>query len=112
MSGPIQTIRTWGEMIKFSHSVFAMPLALMATFLAGRNLSGRHMPRPGQLVLIVACMVLARGLAMTFNRIVDYEIDARNPRTRNRPLQTGRLSLRAAIFFAGFCVGGFMACCA
>ncbi len=112
MSGSIRTIRTWGEMIALSHSVFALPFALIATFLAGRNLSDRCLPRPGQLVLVVACMVLARGLAMTFNRIVDFDIDARNPRTQNRPLQTGRLTLRAAIFFAGFCAGGFIACCA
>jgi 4-hydroxybenzoate polyprenyltransferase len=111
MPGALTKVRTWGEMIKFSHSLFAMPFALMGTFLAGRNLPGRHLPRPGQLILIVGCMVLARSVAMTFNRIADYEIDIRNPRTRNRPLQTGRLSLRAALFFCGFCIGGFFACC-
>ncbi|MBN1343079.1 MAG: UbiA family prenyltransferase [Phycisphaerae bacterium] len=97
-------------MIKFSHSVFALPFALIATFLAGRHLPG-GLPRPGQVVLIVGCMVLARSLAMTFNRIVDYEIDAKNPRTKDRPLQTGRLSRRMALFFSGCCIGGFMACC-
>jgi len=98
-------------MIRFSHSVFAMPFALIATFLAGRHLPERGVPLPGQLILIVGCMVFARSVAMTFNRIVDREIDARNPRTQDRPLQTGRLSLRAAMFFFGFCVGGFLACC-
>lgn len=98
-------------MIKFSHSIFALPFAMIATFLAGRDLPGRGLPRPGQVILIVGCMVFARSVAMTFNRIVDREIDARNPRTWSRPLQTGRLSMRSALFFCGFCIGGFMACC-
>lgn len=111
MSTVVASIRTWGEMIKFSHSIFALPFALIATFLAGRDLAGRNLPLPGQIILIVGCMVFARSVAMTFNRIVDREIDARNPRTQTRPLQTGRLSLRAAIFFCGFCIGAFLACC-
>jgi len=111
MASLITALRTWGEMIKFSHSVFALPFALMATFLAGRNLPGRELPRPGQFVLIVGCMVLARSVAMTFNRIADRTIDARNPRTQDRPLPTGRLSLRAALAFFGACAGGFLVCC-
>ncbi len=98
-------------MIKITHSVFALPFALIATFLAGANLPS-GLPRPGQFLLIVGCMVFARSVAMTFNRIADVEIDARNPRTSNRPLQTGRISLRATLFFFGFCIGGFIACCA
>jgi 4-hydroxybenzoate polyprenyltransferase len=83
-------------MIKLPHSVFALPFALMATFLAGRHLPGRGWPYLGQLALIVVCMVAARSTAMTFNRIVDAEIDARNPRTAGRPLPAGRLSRAAA----------------
>ncbi len=91
-------VRTWAEMIKFAHSVFALPFALMAAFLAGRHLpEGR--PTLLLLALIVVCMVSARSAAMTFNRIVDYTIDSRNPRTAGRPLQTGRLSLAAAWVF-------------
>jgi len=89
-------IRVWAEMVKLSHSVFALPFALMAAFLAGRNLAGRDLPYPGQLGLIVLCMVAARSAAMTFNRIVDAEIDGRNPRTAGRPLPAGRLSRVAA----------------
>ena len=89
-------IRVWAEMVKLSHSVFALPFALMAAFLAGRNLEGRDLPYPGQLGLIVLCMVAARSAAMTFNRIVDAEIDGRNPRTAGRPLPAGRLSRVAA----------------
>ena len=96
MNAVLRAIRTWGEMVKFSHSVFALPFALIATFLAGRNIEGRDWPHPGQLILIIVCMVAARSVAMTFNRIVDAAIDARNPRTAARPLPAGRLSRAAA----------------
>lgn len=92
----VRSIRTWAEMVKFSHSVFALPFALIAAILAGRDLKGRDCPYAGQLGLIVLCMVAARSAAMTFNRIVDAQIDARNPRTAGRPLPAGRLSFPAA----------------
>lgn len=90
------SVRVWAETVKLAHSVFALPFAVMAAFLAGRHLPGRGWPYMGQLGLILLCMVSARSVAMTFNRIVDAQIDARNPRTRNRPLPAGRLSTRAA----------------
>jgi 4-hydroxybenzoate polyprenyltransferase len=102
-------------MIKFSHSIFALPFALIATFLAGRHLPGGR-PTAMHLLLIVVCMVAARSVAMTFNRIVDFSIDARNPRTAGRPLPAGRLTLiQAWIFLAIFfvtyalgCIGFFL----
>ncbi|MEE9295124.1 MAG: UbiA-like polyprenyltransferase [Phycisphaerae bacterium] len=99
MPGIAYSVRTWSEMIKVSHSVFALPFALIATFLAGRELEGLHRPHAGQLVLIVVCMVAGRSVAMTFNRIVDKEIDAGNPRTAGRPLPAGKLKVRAAYGF-------------
>ncbi len=112
----IRPFRVWAEMVKLSHSVFALPFALMAAFLAGRGIEGRGRPFWGQLVLIVVCMVTARSVAMTFNRIVDAEIDARNPRTAGRPLPTGRLSRAAAWLMFGLsavtfgigCIGFYM----
>ena len=92
----VYSIRTWAEMIKFSHSVFALPFALMAAFLAARNLDGRAWPYPGQLGLIIVCMVSGRSVAMTFNRIIDAAIDAGNPRTAGRPLPSGRITRTAA----------------
>ncbi len=111
-----ETVQTWAEMVKFSHSIFALPFALMAAFLAGRNIEGRGWPYPGQIGLILICMVAARSVAMTFNRIVDAQIDARNPRTAQRPLPAGKLSLTAAwillalaaITFAIACLGFFL----
>jgi 4-hydroxybenzoate polyprenyltransferase len=99
-------------MIKLSHSVFALPFALMAAFLAGRNIAGLGRPSWGQLGLVLACMVAARSVAMTFNRIADRDIDARNPRTRNRPLQTGRLTPAAAWVFLAVAASLFVLGCA
>lgn len=96
MTSAVSSVRIWAEMIKLSHSIFALPFALMAAFLAGRNIQGRGWPYIGQLGLILVCMLSARSVAMTFNRIVDADIDARNPRTAQRPLPVGRLTLLAA----------------
>ncbi|RME38479.1 MAG: 4-hydroxybenzoate octaprenyltransferase [Planctomycetota bacterium] len=91
-----RSVRVWADMVKLSHSVFALPFALMATFLAARHLPHRTVPYAGQLGLIVLCMVAARSVAMTFNRIVDARLDARNPRTAARPLPAGRITFVAA----------------
>lgn len=116
MSSAISAFGIWAEMVKLSHSLFALPFALIATFLAGRNIDERGWPHLGQLGLIVVCMVSARSVAMTFNRIVDAQIDARNPRTTSRPLPSGRLSLVAAFTMLGLsavtfgvgCLGFFL----
>lgn len=98
--------RTWAEMIKLGHSLFAMPWALLAAFMAAGGA-----PSAAQVALVVACMVGARSAAMTFNRIVDADIDARNPRTANRPLPAGQISRAAAWgFFVAAC-GLFAAGC-
>ena len=85
----------FGRMIKFSHSIFALPFALASGVLAART----HPTTWKQWVLIVVCMVCARSAAMGFNRIVDRDVDARNPRTAIRELPSGQVSLRAAIAF-------------
>ncbi len=108
MSGLATSVRTWADMIKLAHSVFALPFAALALFLAARP----EPPTALQSVLILACMVGARSAAMTFNRIVDAEIDAANPRTAMRPLPAGRLTRRDAwSFFAASC-GVFLLGCA
>ena len=103
----VTTVRTWGEMIRFRHSVFALPFALLATFLAARP------QRPGwtQLGLIVLCMVAGRSAAMTFNRIADARLDAANPRTAGRPLPRGTISTAAAwAFFVAACALFLLGC--
>jgi 4-hydroxybenzoate polyprenyltransferase len=84
-------MRTVLEMIKFEHSVFALPFALVGALLASRA-SGR-LPSWQQVLWIVVAMVGARSAAMTFNRIADAEYDRRNPRTAHRALPAGELSV-------------------
>src|ERR1700726_804623 len=86
------------EMIKFEHSVFALPFALVGALLAARE-SGT-LPTWQQLLWIIVAMVGARSAAMTMNRIADLEYDRRNPRTAMRALPTGELSLGFAWAFA------------
>jgi 4-hydroxybenzoate polyprenyltransferase len=84
-------IRTVLEMIKFEHSVFALPFALVGALLAARE-AGR-LPTWAQFGWIVVAMVGARSAAMTMNRIADIEYDRRNPRTANRALPKGEISI-------------------
>jgi 4-hydroxybenzoate polyprenyltransferase len=110
-TSPLQTIRIWADMVKFAHSVFALPFALIATFMAGRHLPEGH-PHWLQLVLIILCMVGARSFAMTFNRIADAMLDARNPRTMNRPLPAGSITRASAWVFLITAAVAFMLACA
>ncbi|HEX3748601.1 MAG TPA: UbiA-like polyprenyltransferase [Bryobacteraceae bacterium] len=88
------------EMIKFEHSVFALPFALTGALLAFRQ-SGFGSPGLARQVLwIVIAMVAARSAAMAFNRVIDAEIDARNPRTKMRAIPAGLLSPQFAWCFA------------
>lgn len=89
-------LRTTLEMIKFSHSVFALPFALTAAAYATGGFPGWQ-----PTLLIIAAMISARSAAMAFNRLVDHNFDARNPRTQDRPLPSGRLSRG---FVIGFCL--------
>ncbi len=77
------------EMIKWEHSVFALPFALCGAMLAARG-----MPTAAQLGWIVLCMVSARSAAMAFNRVADAQIDAANPRTTTRAIPAGALSMK------------------
>ncbi|HEY0701827.1 MAG TPA: UbiA-like polyprenyltransferase [Candidatus Acidoferrales bacterium] len=85
------------EMIKFEHSVFALPFALVGAMLAARAAGG--LPTWRQILWIVVAMVGARSAAMTMNRIADVEFDGRNPRTASRALPKGELSLAFAWIF-------------
>jgi len=85
-------VRLTLEMIKFEHSVFALPFALTGALLAVREGGLDVRALWGKLLWIVVAMVGARSAAMTFNRLIDAEIDARNPRTRMRHIPAGVLS--------------------
>jgi 4-hydroxybenzoate polyprenyltransferase len=91
-SALLRKLRLTLEMIKFEHSVFALPFALTGAMLAIRE-SGFQLERLWlKLILIVVAMVGARSAAMAFNRAVDADIDARNPRTAARHIPAGLLS--------------------
>src|SRR5262245_53159955 len=79
-------------MIKFEHSVFALPFALTGALLAWREGGFVKEGLWGKLIWIVVAMVAARSVAMAFNRLLDSDIDARNPRTEKRHLPAGLLS--------------------
>ncbi len=91
--------RTVLEMIKFEHSIFALPFALTGALLAARYGQGEAWPSLRQLIWIIVAMVGARSAAMTMNRIVDVAYDRANPRTSNRALATGALSIGFAWAF-------------
>src|ERR1700676_1647382 len=85
------------EMIKFEHSVFPLPFALVGALLAARE--GGGLPTWRQILWIVVAMVSARSAAMTVNRIADLDYDRRNPRTANRAIPAGELSVGFAWAF-------------
>src|SRR5690349_17301502 len=88
------TIRKWGSFVRFSHTVFALPFALAAMAVAARDQRG--WPGWQKFGLILLAMISARTCAMAFNRIVDRKFDALNPRTHERHLVTGQISLASA----------------
>lgn len=83
----LRSIGTTLEMIKWEHSIFALPFALTGAMLAASG-----WPRPMQLVWIIVCMVTARSAAMAFNRWADADLDGANPRTQMRAIPAGHLS--------------------
>ena len=99
-------IKTYASFVRFSHSVFALPFALVGMILAART-EGFVWSR---LIWIVACMVSARSAAMGFNRLVDAAYDARNPRTASRELPTGRMTQTEAQVFVAVSSVAFIAC--
>jgi 4-hydroxybenzoate polyprenyltransferase len=95
MAGRLRTVL---EMIKFEHSVFALPFALIGALLAARATT-HGWPSLRQVLWIIVAMVAARSAAMTINRIVDLRYDKENPRTKTRALATGALSVSFAWAF-------------
>lgn len=92
----LRKLRLTLEMIRFEHSIFALPFALTGALLAWRAGGFPTSGLAAQLGWIVLCMVSARSAAMAFNRLLDADIDARNPRTQSRHLPAGLLSTRFA----------------
>src|ERR1041385_7117273 len=94
------------SLIKFSHTVFALPFAMIGFFLAvwqqgyGFDLK--------TFLLVIACMVCARSAAMGFNRVADLKFDRENPRTAQREIPAGDITKNSALFFVIVCCIGFI----
>src|SRR5258708_9540518 len=97
-------IRSFLELIRFSHTLFALPFALTGAVLAWKIAGFQWV----HLVGILLCMVFARSAAMAFNRLADRRFDAVNPRTAGRHLPAGKLSPAAVWAFTLFCIAGFI----
>lgn len=107
----LKKILEFGHMVRFSHSLFAMPFALGSMWVAANGFRGMSAAEIARIVvLILLCMVTARNSAMSFNRIADADIDAKNPRTAGRHLPAGRLSKNAVIAFLAVNGVLFVAC--
>lgn len=100
-------IRHLLELIRFSHTVFALPFALLSAVLAWRLPDSPF--QATQLLGIVLCMICARSAAMAFNRIVDRHLDATNPRTERRHIPAGILSVTAVVIFTIVSSAAFVA---
>jgi 4-hydroxybenzoate polyprenyltransferase len=102
----LRTFSKWAAFVKFPHTAFALPFALAAMAVAARD--NRGWPGWRKFGLILAAMVCARTCAMAFNRIVDREFDALNPRTASRHLPTGQISLVSAVTLCAFAAAGLV----
>src|SRR6266436_1921465 len=101
----VKPLRKLLEMIRFGHTLFALPFALLSAALAWQD----HPFRWADLLGILLCMVFARSAAMAFNRLADRHYDAANPRTIQRHLPSGQLSLISVWIFTLLCSAGFVA---
>lgn len=103
--------RVYLEMIKFEHSIFALPFAMIGMMWGSLSAFGTAWPGARIFILVVVAMVSCRSAAMAWNRIADRDIDANNPRTKVRAIPAGLLTLRqSTIFFYGSCLIFFLAC--
>jgi 4-hydroxybenzoate polyprenyltransferase len=100
--------REYLDLVKFHHTLFALPFALLGGALAAWGPDGWR-GRIQDWAGILLCMALARTSAMAFNRLVDRHYDALNPRTSGRHLPAGRLKAQSVMILTAMCVGGFIA---
>ena len=103
-TGPLARLSVFAQDIKIAHTVFALPFALLSTFLAANG-----SPRVGQLLLILACMLTARTVAMAANRLLDAKLDKLNPRTARRAIPSGTLSRSFYTLTLLACAAAFVA---
>ncbi|HEX4056661.1 MAG TPA: 4-hydroxybenzoate octaprenyltransferase [Tepidisphaeraceae bacterium] len=103
----MRRLRLFAGDIKIHHTVFALPWAILSAALAGRTFPGSL--TLGKIALILVCMVTARTVAMSANRLIDADLDAKNPRTARRAVPSGLLSRRFVLAILAICCCGFVA---
>ncbi|MDO9001128.1 MAG: UbiA-like polyprenyltransferase [Bacteroidota bacterium] len=103
----LSSIKTYFSLIKFSHTIFALPFAIIGFSLAISNQN--YSFNLQKFLLVIACMVFARSAAMAFNRYIDRKFDGQNPRTIVREIPSGKISPTAALLFVIICCFGFVA---
>jgi 4-hydroxybenzoate polyprenyltransferase len=106
-AGGFGSVRRFLELIRFSHTVFALPFALFSAVLAWQQPDVTFRVR--DVVGLLLCMVFARSASMAFNRLADRGFDAQNPRTAGRHLPAGLLSVTSVSLFTAACASGFVA---
>jgi len=104
----ISTVNKYLSLVKFSHTIFAMPFAMTGFFMA--TIKAQQPFHWQQFLLVVLCMVFARSAAMAFNRWLDADIDKRNPRTAQREIPAGIIAPGNALFFVIANAALFMLC--
>ena len=95
----MSTIKNYLSLVKFSHTIFAMPFALIGFFLATQHSSFSIQHLVVVFILVLICMITARSAAMAFNRYLDRSFDAKNPRTAIREIPKGIISANSALRF-------------
>lgn len=100
----VQRLSTFGSFVKFSHSIFALPFALVMVVLVAREKAVTM----AQVALLIVCVVAARTAAMAFNRFIDADIDAKNPRTEKREIPAGVVSKGSALRLIFVSSGAFL----
>ena len=124
----MEKIKNYLSLIKFAHTIFAMPFALIGFFLGIKSLSDpmKVIPVPGpgwhtmihspdtllfKFILVVLCMIFARSAAMAFNRLLDANFDMKNPRTAIREIPAGIIKPSNALWFVVISCAAFILCC-
>lgn len=103
------SVKNYFSLVKFSHTIFALPFAMVGFFLG--SYYAKNIFQLETLLLVIGCMVFARSAAMAFNRLIDRDIDKLNPRTAVREIPSGVVSVNAARLFVVFNSVAFVACC-
>jgi 4-hydroxybenzoate polyprenyltransferase len=111
----MSTVKNYLSLIRFSHTIFAMPFAMIGFALGLSGMAASHLPVTGwsiaiRLLLVIFCMIFARSAAMAFNRWLDVKWDALNPRTAIREIPAGIISKNSALRFVLFNCAAFITC--